>query len=545
MSSNCVWQAKVKPIFREENKEITLEGERTRQTFINISVLNATLAVLTLCVLCCSEQPAYADHFRYAHISWVPGAGSNQIDFTFDVAFKRSKFFGSAPDGKPAVGDNIVDITGSTNLSFGDGTSTPALWLKVISIDSTNNWLLARALDPTDATKTKTTISHTYSASGDYTAFINGFSRILATDPPNEHINNPGGSFRVETLVNVGTGNSSPRSALPPVVLCPQNGLCSFIVPGADPDPDSLNFRLSTPSEASSSGDFNQPGPPEALNSASISSTGTYTWDTTGAQVASSSSNNTLYSTQVTIEDKDGEGNVKSKSAVDFLIQLVPVAGAPPAFDHTPTPACGSTINGNVGSPISFTVQASDTDSGQTVTLNAVGLPPGATMTPALPANGNPVSSVFSWTPGPGEDSVYVMTFTATDNTGLQTLCSHTLEVSAEVSNDQIVTIDIKPGSNPNSINRKSKGKVPVAILSSPTFDATAIDRNTVLFAGASPLPIGKSPKDVNGDGLLDVVLHFKTRDLDLQRSDTEACLHGYTLDGQEFEGCDSVRIVK
>jgi hypothetical protein len=107
------------------------------------------------------------------------------------------------------------------------------------------------------------------------------------------------------------------------------------------------------------------------------------------------------------------------------------------------------------------------------------------------------------------------------------------------------VTIDVKPGSYPNSINLKSKGNIPVAILSSSAFDATTVDRNTVVFAGASPLSIGQTPEDVNGDGLLDVVLHFKTQDLNLQVGDTKACLSGKTLAGQEFKGCDSVRIVK
>ena len=107
------------------------------------------------------------------------------------------------------------------------------------------------------------------------------------------------------------------------------------------------------------------------------------------------------------------------------------------------------------------------------------------------------------------------------------------------------VNIDIKPGSFPNSINLKSKGNVPVAILSSPTFDATTVDRGTVVFAGAPALSIGGSPEDVNGDGLLDLVLHFSTQSLNLKSGDTEACLTGKTLSGQEFEGCDSVKIVK
>jgi len=96
------------------------------------------------------------------------------------------------------------------------------------------------------------------------------------------------------------------------------------------------------------------------------------------------------------------------------------------------------------------------------------------------------------------------------------------------------VTIDIKPGN------------VPVAILSSATFDATTVDRSTVEFAGAPPLPnycsqLGEIPEDVDGDGLLDIVFYFKTSDLNLPPDDTEACLTGRTFSGQEFKGCESI----
>src|SRR5439155_14166619 len=98
------------------------------------------------------------------------------------------------------------------------------------------------------------------------------------TNPP---IHAPDGGYRVETVVNVGTENSSPVSALPPIVLCPLNALCSFRVPGADPNGDPLHFRLSTASEASSfepDSDcfpslFCQPGPPFSPNAPSICST--------------------------------------------------------------------------------------------------------------------------------------------------------------------------------------------------------------------------------------------------------------------------------
>lgn len=107
------------------------------------------------------------------------------------------------------------------------------------------------------------------------------------------------------------------------------------------------------------------------------------------------------------------------------------------------------------------------------------------------------------------------------------------------------VDVDIKPGSFPNSINLKSKGNVPVAVLSDASFDATAIDPGTVVFANISPLPIGESLEDVNGDGLLDAVFHFETQDVNLKLDDTEGCLSGKTLSGEKFWGCDSVRIIK
>jgi len=107
------------------------------------------------------------------------------------------------------------------------------------------------------------------------------------------------------------------------------------------------------------------------------------------------------------------------------------------------------------------------------------------------------------------------------------------------------VGIDIKPGSDPNSINRKSRGNVPVALLSSATFDAATADRTTVMFADVSALNIGQGLEDVNGDGLLDRVFHFDTQRLNLPDGTTEACLIGNTTDGKSFKGCDAVRLVR
>ena len=111
------------------------------------------------------------------------------------------------------------------------------------------------------------------------------------------------------------------------------------------------------------------------------------------------------------------------------------------------------------------------------------------------------------------------------------------------------LVIDIKPGSFPNSINLGSKGKVPVAVLSTETFDATTLDVSSISFAGA-PVVIKNngtfqaSFEDVNGDGRLDLVLHFSTQALSLTSSSTEATLTGSTNTGRCVSGTDSVNIV-
>ena len=76
------------------------------------------------------------------------------------------------------------------------------------------------------------------------------------------------------------------------------------------------------------------------------------------------------------------------------------------------------------------------------------------------------------------------------------------------------VTIDVKPGGFPNSINPRSDGVIPVAILTTSAFDATTVDPTTVLFGatGTEAAAVQSSLEDVDGDGDIDRILHFRTR---------------------------------
>ncbi len=106
------------------------------------------------------------------------------------------------------------------------------------------------------------------------------------------------------------------------------------------------------------------------------------------------------------------------------------------------------------------------------------------------------------------------------------------------------VDVDIKPGSDKNPVNTKSKGVIPVAVYSTVDFDATTIDPSTVAFGpnGAAESHGKAHIEDVNGDGLDDVVLHFKTQDSGILKGDTEASLTGATFDGTAIEGSDNIK---
>lgn len=108
------------------------------------------------------------------------------------------------------------------------------------------------------------------------------------------------------------------------------------------------------------------------------------------------------------------------------------------------------------------------------------------------------------------------------------------------------VAIDIKPGSFPNSINPGSRGVIPVAILSDGTFDATTVQPATVRFGptGTEAAAVHSALEDVDHDGKLDLILHFRTQATGIACGTTSGSLTGTTIGGQAIHGSDSIRTV-
>ena len=112
-----------------------------------------------------------------------------------------------------------------------------------------------------------------------------------------------------------------------------------------------------------------------------------------------------------------------------------------------------------------------------------------------------------------------------------------------------VVGIEVKPGTATNPINLKSKGKIPVAILSMPDFNAlseTDISSLTFGHSGDEESLAFCNPngEDVNSDGLVDLVCHFSTQNTGFTSTDTFGILRGYTTEGERLGGEDAIRIV-
>lgn len=117
---------------------------------------------------------------------------------------------------------------------------------------------------------------------------------------------------------------------------------------------------------------------------------------------------------------------------------------------------------------------------------------------------------------------------------------------------EQIVAIDVKPGDDENVIPLQSRGRIPVAILSSAEFDAVQqVDPSSLTFGATGEEQSlhrrgygtpNCGSQDVNADGLQDLVCQFETQKTDLEPGEVMAVLKGTTRDAEALRGEEGVR---
>lgn len=107
------------------------------------------------------------------------------------------------------------------------------------------------------------------------------------------------------------------------------------------------------------------------------------------------------------------------------------------------------------------------------------------------------------------------------------------------------VGIDVRPDSDRNPINPKSRGVVPVAIHGGSSVDPDDIDVESLRFGAPTVVDGGGGSEPAHGGhGTDPLIVHFPNGPAGFTDSDTRAKLVGQTLDGTPFVGTDDITIV-
>jgi hypothetical protein len=132
---------------------------------------------------------------------------------------------------------------------------------------------------------------------------------------------------------------------------------------------------------------------------------------------------------------------------------------------------------------------------------------------------------------------------------GLYEKGDYSLSISGISMASMEINIDVKPRRHKVArINLKKKRSVKVAILGGPDFNVAKIDRDSLTFgATGKEYTLRKCKrrlKDVNRDGVPDLVCKFRLKGTGFEADSTKAYLSG-TVDGRAFHGSDDISVKK
>ena len=123
------------------------------------------------------------------------------------------------------------------------------------------------------------------------------------------------------------------------------------------------------------------------------------------------------------------------------------------------------------------------------------------------------------------------------------------LAISGVSNSIQYITISVKPGKNEVApLNPKSRGRVPVALLSGIDFDPKDVNVDSLTFghegSEESLEKCNKPTADLNKDGIKDMICHFDNQMAEFRKGDLAGVLRGSLKDGTMIEGRGMLKVV-
>ena len=102
--------------------------------------------------------------------------------------------------------------------------------------------------------------------------------------------------------------------------------------------------------------------------------------------------------------------------------------------------------------------------------------------------------------------------------------------------------IMLHPGCSSPNIAAGQKGTLEIALLGEKTLDVSQVDQSSLKFAGAAPFAI--ATRDVNADGIPDLLLTFDTSAMKLSPQAAVGRLSGWLKNSQAFSSETPIRVV-
>lgn len=307
-------------------------------------------------------------------------------------------------------------------------------------------------------------------------------------------------------------------------------------VPAAAADSYRLNedTTLTVPAAGVLANDTDADGDPLTVTSVAGPSHGTLLVNADGSFTYTPAAN---YNGTDSFSYNVGDGNGGTATAT-VALTIDPV--------NDPPTASGVTVSTEGKPSVTVTIVASDVEGDALTYARGAG-----------PAHGTVTQSAtdprrFTYTPTAGYFGPDSFAVTVSDGKG----GTATATVSVTV-NRLRVAVNVDPSDGTNTINIARDSTVSVAVLGSATFDVRTVNVASLTFGKqGNELSLTRDRRgrtsynytDVNGDGVLDLVVSFDVADLGLTTADVgksvPLTLRGSLSDGTLFEGSESVNVV-